>query len=65
MTAFCDECHDDGGSKHLWNVGLVQLDYTALYTRRLSSSYWPPWEPELSQQKVISNPIGTLEPSCI
>jgi hypothetical protein len=28
----------DGGSTHLWNVGLLQRDYTALYPRRLSSS---------------------------
>jgi hypothetical protein len=25
--------HDDGGSNHLWNVGLLR-DYTALHTRR-------------------------------
>jgi hypothetical protein len=41
--------HDDGGSTHLWNVGLLQLDYTALYPWRLWSLYSPPWEPELSQ----------------
>jgi hypothetical protein len=29
---------DDRGSTHLWNVGLLQWDYTALYPRRLSSS---------------------------
>jgi hypothetical protein len=28
---------DGGGSMHLWNVGLVQQDYTALYPVRLSS----------------------------
>jgi hypothetical protein len=38
-----------GGSAHLWNVGLLQRDYTALYPRRLSSSYSPPWEPEMSK----------------
>jgi hypothetical protein len=27
----------DGGRKHLWNAGLLQRDYTALYPRRLSS----------------------------
>jgi hypothetical protein len=41
---------DDGGSNHLWNVGIYQWDYTALYTRRLSSSYSPPWEPEMSHE---------------
>jgi hypothetical protein len=29
---------DDEGSMHLWNVGLLQSDYTALFRRRLSSS---------------------------
>jgi hypothetical protein len=29
---------DDGGSMYLWNVGLLQRGYTALYPRRLSSS---------------------------
>jgi hypothetical protein len=38
---------DDGGSTHLWNVDLFR-DCTALYPRRLSSSYSPPWEPEIS-----------------
>jgi hypothetical protein len=26
---------DDGGSTHLWNVGLLQRDYTTLYPRQL------------------------------
>jgi hypothetical protein len=26
---------DDGDSKHLWNIGLLQRDYTALYPRKL------------------------------
>jgi hypothetical protein len=43
---------DDGGSTHLWNVGLL-LDYTALYPRRLSSSYPLPWEPEIAQFLVV------------
>jgi hypothetical protein len=30
---------DDGGSTHLWNVGLLQQYYTALYPIRLSSSW--------------------------
>jgi hypothetical protein len=29
---------DDGGSTHLWNVGLVQWYYTVLHPRRLLSS---------------------------
>jgi hypothetical protein len=28
----------DGGSTQLWNVGLLQRDYTALYPKKLSSS---------------------------
>jgi hypothetical protein len=35
-----------GGSRHLWNVGLLR-DYTALYPRMLSSSYSLPWEPQI------------------
>jgi hypothetical protein len=31
----CENRPDDGGSKHLWNVGLVLRDYTAQYPRRL------------------------------
>jgi hypothetical protein len=34
-----DEFSDDGGSMHLWNVGLLQQDCMVLYPRRLSSSY--------------------------
>jgi hypothetical protein len=34
---------DDGGSVHLWNVGLLQQNYTALCPRRLSFPYSPPW----------------------
>jgi hypothetical protein len=30
---------DDVGSTHLWNVGLFQQDYSALYFRKLPSSY--------------------------
>jgi hypothetical protein len=48
MTYCLHHRPNDGGSKHLWNVGLLQRDYTALYPRRLSSSYSPPWEPEIS-----------------
>jgi hypothetical protein len=35
-----------GGSTHLWNVGQLQRDYTALHSRRLTS-YSPPWEPDI------------------
>jgi hypothetical protein len=28
---------DGGGSTHLWNIMLLQQDYTALYPRRLPS----------------------------
>jgi hypothetical protein len=38
----------DDCSKHLWNVGQLPLDYMAQYARRLSPSYSPPWEPEIS-----------------
>jgi hypothetical protein len=35
--AYCLHHHrpDDRGSMHLWNVGLLQQDYTVLYPRRL------------------------------
>jgi hypothetical protein len=39
---------DEGGSKHLWNVGQLLPDYTAQYPRRLLPSYSPPLEPEIS-----------------
>jgi hypothetical protein len=39
---------DDGGSKHHWNFGKRLPDYTAQQSRRHSSSYLPPWEPETS-----------------
>jgi hypothetical protein len=31
---------DDGGSKHLWNVGKLLIDYTAQKPRRQSSSIY-------------------------
>jgi hypothetical protein len=40
---------DDGGSKHLCNVGKLLPDYTAQQLRRQLSSYLPPWEPEISR----------------
>jgi hypothetical protein len=39
---------DDTGSKLFWNVCLFQRDHMTLYPRKLSSSYSPPWEPEIS-----------------
>jgi hypothetical protein len=39
---------DDGGSKHLWNVGKLLPDHTAHYPRRQPSSYSPQWEPQIS-----------------
>jgi hypothetical protein len=42
-------CPDDGGSKHLWNVGKLLPDYMAWQLRRQSSSYSLPWEPQISQ----------------
>jgi hypothetical protein len=39
---------DDRGSTHLWNVGPLQRDYTALHPRKPKTSYSPPWEPEVS-----------------
>jgi hypothetical protein len=33
---------------YLWNVGQFLWDCTALHLRRQSSSYSPPWEPEVS-----------------
>jgi hypothetical protein len=44
-----DVMADDGSNIHLWNVGRLQRDYTALHPRRLSSSQSPPWEPEILQ----------------
>jgi hypothetical protein len=31
---------DDGGSKHLWNVGKLLPDYTVLQPKRQQSSYY-------------------------
>jgi hypothetical protein len=39
---------NDEGSKYLWNVGKLLPDYTAQQPRRQTSSYSPPWEPEIS-----------------
>jgi hypothetical protein len=49
VGAHCLHRPDDAGSAHIWNVGPFQRDYTALYSRRLSSLHSPLWESEISQ----------------
>jgi hypothetical protein len=39
MRASLDHYNPDDGSTHLWNVGLLQRDYTALHPWRLSNCY--------------------------
>jgi hypothetical protein len=46
---------DDDGSKHLWNVGPFLPDHTTQHPRRQSSSYSPPWEPEVSPEPWSSS----------
>jgi hypothetical protein len=43
-----DNHPDDGRSTHVWNIGLLQRDYTVLCPRRLSSSNSMLWEPQSS-----------------
>jgi hypothetical protein len=45
---------DDGGDTYLSNIDLLLLHYKTLYRRRLSSSYSPPWEPEISRDLYLS-----------
>jgi hypothetical protein len=40
---------DNRGSTHLQNNGPLLRHFTAPYPRKRSSSYSPPWEPEISQ----------------
>jgi hypothetical protein len=40
---------DDGGYKYFWNSCEFLRYYTAQHSRRQSSSYSPPWEPEMSE----------------
>jgi hypothetical protein len=40
---------DDGRNKHFWNIGQFLPHFTAQHPRTQSSSYSPPWEPEISQ----------------
>jgi hypothetical protein len=44
---------DDGGSKHLWIVSKLLPVYTAQHPRRHSSSYSPPWDPEISTKTLL------------
>jgi hypothetical protein len=44
---------DDGCSTHVWNIGILQRDYTALYPRRLQSSDSTPWGPQISHSWFI------------
>jgi hypothetical protein len=52
---FRDVCYlhqglDDGSGTHLWNVGILQREYTVSYPRKLLSSYSLSWESEISQK---------------
>jgi hypothetical protein len=47
MAVFWVHRPDDGGSKDLWNAGILLPDYTALQPRRQTSSYSPPREPQI------------------
>jgi hypothetical protein len=38
----------------MMTINIIQRDYTALYSRRLSSSYSPPWDPEISYLTLCS-----------
>jgi hypothetical protein len=42
----------NGGIKQLWNVGLLQRDYTAQYLRSLSSSHSSLWENGISVSRL-------------
>jgi hypothetical protein len=44
---------DYGVSTHLGNVSVLQRYCTALYPRKLSSLYSPPWEPEMSHGQKL------------
>jgi hypothetical protein len=46
---------------HLWNIGILQRDYMAVYSRRLPYSYSPPWKPEISQ--ASSSSAGQEDPA--
>jgi hypothetical protein len=44
---------DDGGSKHLWNVGKLIPVYKAQHPGRQPSSYTPPWQPQAIQKNML------------
>jgi hypothetical protein len=44
---------DDGGSKHLWNIGKLLPDYTAQQPTKRPSSYSPPWESQISRTLTL------------
>jgi hypothetical protein len=39
---------DDGGIKHLWNVGQFLPDYMVQHPQKQSSAHSSPWEAEIS-----------------
>jgi hypothetical protein len=53
---------DDGGNKHLWNVGKFLPDNMAQRPRRQPSSYSSPWEPEISPNYEMFIHINCLSP---
>jgi hypothetical protein len=46
-------CPDDGGRKHLCNVGKLLPYYMVQQPRRQPSSYSPSWEPQISGTNVF------------
>jgi hypothetical protein len=50
-------CPDNGGNRHLWNVGLLQQDYMALYPRKLSSSYQIYLQDESEKSDTFYTPL--------
>jgi hypothetical protein len=53
------KCPDDGGSKHLWNVGKLS-DYMTQHTVRQSSLYSPTWKSEISHTSINSRNLALL-----
>jgi hypothetical protein len=43
---------DDGGIKYPWNVGKLLPDYTAQQLRKQTTSYSPPWEPQIPLNNI-------------
>jgi hypothetical protein len=55
MLAWCQgDYTDDVDSMHPWNVDIGLRDYTASYLIMLSSTYSPPWEPEIYVFKIVT-----------